>query len=214
MTNHAARRPFSLDPLMAEAKRRARQRRLLVAGALALIVAGVVGVVFASRSPGGPGAVSSTAAGAASGRGRVGLVEAKGPTFPVRTFVLALRHERRLTVGDIEVTENGGSVVDPTLIPASQASIPASQASQDRILRIPAPVQVAFRAGQDDPRSGEGEGCGNRSHCLHQSGTAAASSADKQVDACLFAHRGRADRLVAACRDDFRFRHRDRDRGR
>jgi hypothetical protein len=119
---------------MAEAKRRARQRRLLVAGALALIVAGVVGVVFASRSPGGPGAVSSTAAGAASGRGRVGLVEAKGPTFPVRTFVLALRHERRLTVGDIEVTENGGSVVDPTLIPASQASIPASQASQDRIL--------------------------------------------------------------------------------
>ena len=120
MTLRVLRLPFSLDPLMAEAKRRARQRRLLVAVLLALIVGGVVGGLFASRSPGGPNAASSVASGAAS-RG-VGLVEAKGPAFPVRTLVLTLRNGRRLTVSDIKVTENGGSIVDPTLVPVSTAS--------------------------------------------------------------------------------------------
>ena len=43
MTAHLPRLPFSLDPLMAEAKRRARQRRLLVAlAAVAVIAAGSV----------------------------------------------------------------------------------------------------------------------------------------------------------------------------
>jgi hypothetical protein len=43
MTAHLPRLPFSLDPLMAEAKRRARQRRLLVTlVALAVVAAGAV----------------------------------------------------------------------------------------------------------------------------------------------------------------------------
>lgn len=120
MLARLSRPPFSLDPLMAEAKRRTRQRRFLVAGALTLIAAAVVGGLFAFRSPSGPGAASNTAAGAASGR--VGLIEAKGPAFPVRTFVLTLRQDRRLTVGGVTVTENGRSVVDPTLIPTGRAS--------------------------------------------------------------------------------------------
>jgi hypothetical protein len=50
------------------------------------------------------------------------LVEAKGPAFPVRTLVLILRRGRRLTVSGVKVTVNGGSVVDPTLVPAITAS--------------------------------------------------------------------------------------------
>ena len=42
MTVHIPRLPFSLDPLMAEAKRRARQRRVLVT--LAAVVVAAVGV--------------------------------------------------------------------------------------------------------------------------------------------------------------------------
>jgi hypothetical protein len=110
----------SPDPLMAEAKRRARKRQVLVAGLLALIAGGVVAGLFGSRSPGGPNAASSVAAGTAS-KG-LGLVEAKGTAFPLRTLVLTLRSGRRLTVSDVKVTENGGSVVDPILVPASKAS--------------------------------------------------------------------------------------------
>jgi hypothetical protein len=52
MTLPVPRLPFSLDPLMAEAKRRARQRRMLIA--LAILLAGLaVGLTLAFRSPGG-----------------------------------------------------------------------------------------------------------------------------------------------------------------
>ena len=60
-------------------------------------------------------------AGARGGSG-LGVVEAKGPAFPVRTFVLSLPSGRRLTIHDVAVKENGGPVVKPTLVPASQAS--------------------------------------------------------------------------------------------
>jgi hypothetical protein len=55
MTAHVPRLPFSLDPLMAEAKRRARQRRFLVALLALVIVGGVLGAVLATRPSGGPG---------------------------------------------------------------------------------------------------------------------------------------------------------------
>jgi len=46
MTMHAHRLPFSLDPLIAEAKRRARQRRsLLIVAAILMVAAGSVGLV-------------------------------------------------------------------------------------------------------------------------------------------------------------------------
>jgi tight adherence protein B len=50
------------------------------------------------------------------------VIEAKGPAFPVRSFVLTLPRDRKLTIHDVSVTENGDSVVDPTLVPASRAS--------------------------------------------------------------------------------------------
>lgn len=50
---HLPRLPFSLDPLIAEAKRRARQRRV-IAGLVVMVLAGfAVGLTIAVRSPGG-----------------------------------------------------------------------------------------------------------------------------------------------------------------
>ena len=64
MTVHAGRPTFSFDPVIAEAKRRMRQRRLLVA-ALIVALAGIgAGATFALRGPGGS---SPTPAGAGHG---------------------------------------------------------------------------------------------------------------------------------------------------
>jgi hypothetical protein len=53
MTLRAPRLPFSLDPLIAEAKRRARQRRMLIALGVLLVAGLAAGLTFAFRSPGG-----------------------------------------------------------------------------------------------------------------------------------------------------------------
>lgn len=60
--------------------------------------------------------------GAATNSSSPKLVEAKGPAFPVKTYVLSFPTGRRLTIAGVHVTENGGAVVEPTLTPASQAS--------------------------------------------------------------------------------------------
>lgn len=57
MTLRVPRLSFSLDPLMAEAKRRARRRRLLLA--LGVAAVGAVAVTFALRSGAGPGGAPS-----------------------------------------------------------------------------------------------------------------------------------------------------------
>jgi Flp pilus assembly protein TadB/Mg-chelatase subunit ChlD len=75
-----------------------------------LIVAAAVAVALLA---------GTTAASAASG---LHLVEAKGPTFPTRTYVLSLSNNVRLGIHDVKVTENGGPVAEESLIPASQAS--------------------------------------------------------------------------------------------
>lgn len=71
MTAHLPRLPFSLDPLIAEAKRRARQRRLLLAVVCAVAALAVGGAVFATRSaaslvagPPAPGCPAHIGAGA------------------------------------------------------------------------------------------------------------------------------------------------------
>ena len=57
MTLHVPRLPFALDPLIGEAKRRARQRRLLVALIAILVVVIAAGLTLGLRSSGGgPGA--------------------------------------------------------------------------------------------------------------------------------------------------------------
>lgn len=62
MTLHAPRLPISVDPLMAEAKRRMRQRRLLVGALIVALAAAVAGASLALRGPKGP-------AGAPAGSG-------------------------------------------------------------------------------------------------------------------------------------------------
>src|ERR1700749_253409 len=55
MTLHALRLPFALDPLIAEAKRRARQRRVLLAIAVAVVVAvAIVTAEFMIRASAAP----------------------------------------------------------------------------------------------------------------------------------------------------------------
>ena len=66
-----------------------------------------------------PWLVGANAAYAAS---RARIVEARGPAFPVRTYVLSLPSDLRLGIHDVKVTENGGAVAEESLIPASQAS--------------------------------------------------------------------------------------------
>jgi tight adherence protein B len=75
----------------------------------ALIVAVVVAVLVGS----------ATAARASSG---LNVTEAKGPAFPVRTYVVSLPTGRKLTIRGVGVTENGNPVVEPTVVPASEAS--------------------------------------------------------------------------------------------
>jgi tight adherence protein B len=69
-------------------------------------------------------AVAAAFAGTAGSADNSGLQvrEAKGPAFPTRTYVLALPTDRKLTTRDVTVTENGSSVVQPTVVPANRAS--------------------------------------------------------------------------------------------
>jgi tight adherence protein B len=59
---------------------------------------------------------------AAADTSRLSVVEAKGPAFPVRSYVLSLPSGRRLSIHEVKVTENGGEVAEPSLVPESQAS--------------------------------------------------------------------------------------------
>ena len=65
MTLRVPRLPFSLDPLIAEAKRRARRRRLLLA--LGVAAGGAVAVTFALQSGSGGAQRPATRGGAGSG---------------------------------------------------------------------------------------------------------------------------------------------------
>jgi tight adherence protein B len=61
-------------------------------------------------------------AAAASASSKVGVVEVKGPAFPVKTYTLSLPTRIPLTANAVTVTENGRPVVGTTLLPAGQAS--------------------------------------------------------------------------------------------
>jgi len=78
-------------------------KRLLLIAALAVAVGLLAGTATAAQSS-------------------VQITEAKGPAFPVRTYVISLPNGRKLTTSDVKVTENGKPPVDPSLVPASQAS--------------------------------------------------------------------------------------------
>jgi tight adherence protein B len=75
-------------------------------------------LILAVAAAAGLLAVTASAAGSSGPQ----VVEAKGPAFPVRTYVLTLPSDRKLTPGKVRVTENGGSVANETLVPASRAN--------------------------------------------------------------------------------------------
>src|SRR5437764_9179764 len=80
MTARVRGLPFALDPLMAEAKRRARQRRFLITVVVLALIGGAAGAVAAFRSPGGP--TSSLPAGLSGGSAQTrGTVVADFPRF-------------------------------------------------------------------------------------------------------------------------------------
>ena len=62
MTLHAPRLPFSLDPLMAEARRRMRQRRFLIAASVVILGGGAAGASLALRSTSNASPVACPAA--------------------------------------------------------------------------------------------------------------------------------------------------------
>src|SRR4051812_17331075 len=55
LMEQSSRFRFSLDPLIAEAKRRARQRRVLIALVVLLLAGLAAGLTLAPRAPGGGG---------------------------------------------------------------------------------------------------------------------------------------------------------------
>ena len=67
------------------------------------------------------GALAATASAAAPSQNPT-LIEAKGPAYPIKTYVLQLPSTQSLTSRGIDVTENGNPVLNPTLVPASHAS--------------------------------------------------------------------------------------------
>jgi tight adherence protein B len=79
-------------------------KRLLLIAVFALALGALTGSASAAKAP------------------TARLVEAKGPAFPVRTYVLSLPSGRGLTLHDVRVTENGTNVLGATLVPAAQAS--------------------------------------------------------------------------------------------
>src|SRR6185312_1235213 len=81
---------------------RALKRFMLIAAVVVAVLAG-----------------TATTARASSG---LNVTEAKGPAFPVRTYVVSLPTGRKLTIHAVSVTENGKSVVEPTFVPASEAT--------------------------------------------------------------------------------------------
>jgi tight adherence protein B len=89
-----------------------------------------------------------TALGAPSG---VRVVEVKGPAFPVRTYVLSLPSSRRLSIGDVKVTENGGPVAEESLTAASKASpqtFGAVLALDSSYSMLGAPLKAALTAAR------------------------------------------------------------------
>lgn len=64
-------------------------------------------------------AAAAVGAGQARSAGTIGITEANGGEFPVRSYVLTLPTTRLLTAGDITVRENGQPVTGVQLVPAA-----------------------------------------------------------------------------------------------
>src|SRR5437868_1255126 len=88
MTARVPGLPFSLDPLMAEAKRRARQRRILFSAAGLVAVALALALFLAVGGGSGAGSGQSGGTARPSGAGRSGVNLAGSVTIRPTYFVL------------------------------------------------------------------------------------------------------------------------------
>jgi hypothetical protein len=129
MTLRVPRLSFSLDPLMAEAKRRARRRRLLLA--LGVAAGGAVAVTFALQSGAGPGGAPS--GGAAPNEGPV-LAGGVAPVAGGRVVATVTRDSGKIgervrvtQVATAPIDASGNFVLrpDPTSRPLARAIVEA-----------------------------------------------------------------------------------------
>jgi len=90
MTVHVPRLPFSLDPLMAEAKRRMRRRRVWTAASL-ILIGGIAAAVASMATSGGPGSTGG-------GPGVHGLLSQVRTSFGDGRLLSASINGRTLTV--------------------------------------------------------------------------------------------------------------------
>lgn len=118
-------RPSSVDLLIQEAKRRARQRRVLIALGIALVAGASVGAVLAARSPGGPGSGGGGLGSAGGGLGLGSGGEASGSGG----------------LASVQASFSG----DPTHPPVTAASIAAAHRDGVRMLRLFVPPPGARR---------------------------------------------------------------------
>lgn len=131
MTVHIPRLPFALDPLMAEAKRRARQRRLLIAVFLLALIGGAAGASLALRGPsqrvvGGRAKTASSSLGSGELAAYAYLIPSN-PAAP-RAGQWATRvSETKIRVGDRVPGPLGGLwkvvAVEPTAQDGQQAAV-------------------------------------------------------------------------------------------
>ena len=118
---------FSLDPLMAEAKRRARQRRVLIAVGIALVVGASVGAMLATGSGGSGSGGGGQGSGGGIGSGSGGPGSGSDSLASVQASFRA----------------------DPTQPPMTAASIAAAHRDGVRMLRLFVPPPGARRVAYE-----------------------------------------------------------------
>jgi hypothetical protein len=156
--------PFSLTRLIAEAKRRARQRRLLLVIALAAVLAGaVVAAELATRSPGAPVSRSS-APGCA---GKAGAAATPAASTGTR-YALVRRDEVRMLC--LILPPPGAQLLtsEPALMARLGQRIfnfpkPFAHFARHRFWRVHSPVATVVSFEKAHPPAGLIGGCGPKS---------------------------------------------------
>jgi hypothetical protein len=141
MTIRVPRLPFSLDPLIAEAKRRARRRRLLLT--LGIAAGAAIAVTFALQTRAGPGGPAPPAgAGSVGAAPNAGSVLASGVAPVTGGRVVATmdpdlkkvgQSARAIQVATAPIDASGNFVLrpDPTSRPLARAIIKAIAKNDD-----------------------------------------------------------------------------------
>ncbi len=158
--------PFSLHRLIAEAKRRARQRRLLLAIAVAAVLAvAVVAAGIVARSP----AASVSRSSAPGCAGKVGAAATPAASIGTR-YALVRRDEVRMLC--LILPPPGAQLL--TREPAVMARLgkrffgfpkPFAPFARHRFWRVHSPVATVVSFEQAHPPAGLSVGCGPPSDC-------------------------------------------------